>query len=60
MQNNIRKSWNNTLAPPVREIQSNLGKNADFIDKETHRFHNSVSENWHRAFFIVSSLGPCW
>ena len=44
MQHNIRKSLNNTLASPVREIESNLGKIAHFIVKETHRLHNSVTE----------------
>ena len=44
MQNDIRKSWNNTLASPVREIKSNLGRIAHFIVKETHRLHNSVTE----------------
>ena len=44
MQNNIRKSWTNTLASPVCEIKSNLGEIAHFIVKETHRPHNSVTE----------------
>ena len=44
IQNDIRKSWNNTLASPVREIKSNLGKIAHFIVKEIHRLHNSVTE----------------
>ena len=44
MQNDIRKSWNNTPGSPVREIESNLGNIAHFIVKETHRLHNSVTE----------------
>ena len=44
MQNEIRKSWNNALASPVREIKGNLDKTAHFIAKETHCPHNSVTE----------------
>ena len=33
MQNNNRKSWNNTLASPVIEIKSNMGKIVHFIVK---------------------------
>ena len=44
MQNNIRKSWNNTPGSPVREIKRNFGKIAHFVVKETHRLHNSVTE----------------
>ena len=36
MQNDIRKSWNNTLDSPVCEIKSNLGKIGHFIVKQTH------------------------
>ena len=35
MQNYIRKLWNNTLASPVYEIKSNLGKIAHLIVRET-------------------------
>ena len=44
MQNNMRKSWNNTIASPVCVIKINLGKIGHFIVKETHRLHNSVTE----------------
>ena len=44
MQNDIRKSSNNTLASSVCEIKSNLGKTVHFIVKETHRLHNAVAE----------------
>ena len=44
MQSNIRKSLNNTLASPVRELNNNLGKIAHIILKETHRPHNSVTK----------------
>ena len=44
MQNDIRKSRNNTLISPIREIKSDLGKIVPFIVKETHRLHNSVTE----------------
>ena len=44
MQNDIRKSSNNTLASPVCEIESYLGNTVHFIVKETHRLHNAVTE----------------
>ena len=50
MQNDIRKSSNNTLASPVCEIKSNLGKTVHFIVKETHRLHNRT---WYRKSDIV-------
>ena len=58
MQNNIKKSWNNTLASPVRETKSNLGKIAHFVVKEIHRLHNSVTEP--DTAKLTSSLFQCF
>ena len=44
MLSDILKSSNSTLASPVSEIKSNLGKTVHFIVKETHRLHNAVIE----------------
>ena len=53
MQNNI-KNKNNTLASPVHEIKSDLGKIAHFIVKETHRLLNSVT------FGDMAKLASCF
>ena len=47
MQNDIRKSWNNTHTSPIREIKRDLGKIAPFTVKETHCLHNSGIRTWH-------------
>ena len=44
MLSDILKSSNSTLASPVSEIKSNLGKTVHFIVKETHRLHNAMTE----------------
>ena len=44
MQNDIRKSRNNTLASPICEIKGYLDKIVHFMVKENHRHHNSVAE----------------
>ena len=44
MQNDIRKSQNNTLASPICDIKGYLDKIVHFMVKENHRLHNSVAE----------------
>ena len=44
MQNDIRKSRNNTLASHICEIKGYLNKIVHFMVEENHRLHNSVAE----------------
>ena len=64
MQNDIRKSWNNALALPVINLKVIWVKLRILKSKKPTasmiRWPNLSSQNWHRAFVNVSSLGPCW
>ena len=53
MQNNIRKSWNNTLASPVPEIKSNLNKIGHFIVKKKTTASIIRDRTWHGKIDIV-------
>ena len=44
MQNDIRKSRNNTIASPICDIKGYLDEIVHFMVKENHRLHNSVVE----------------
>ena len=44
MQNDIRKSRNNTLASPICDVKGHLDKIVHLMVKENHRLHNSVAE----------------
>ena len=44
MQNDIKKSRNNTLTSPICEIKGYLDDIVNFMVKVNHRLHNSVAE----------------